>query len=151
MIKKKTKKKKELRARGKCNTFLFSFSLRHSSSSWKNSLRLSALSLALALTSCLLARGFRWPPVDGVLYSRRCRRACGHPKLCLAHSRTRSYLRVVSVFLARAHARSERLKLFGFFAFLCFALSLFVLLNLYLYFIFTKIYTNRLRIVINFN
>lgn len=58
------------RARGKCNTFFFCFvSFRHSSSSWKNSLRLSALSLSLARSHPArrsVFRGFRWPPVDGI-------------------------------------------------------------------------------------
>lgn len=136
------KKKKELSARAANATLFFCFvSFRHSSSSWKNSLRLSALSLSLARSHPArrsVFRGFRWPPVDGVEVvvvgaTPRC-------SLTLAIVLSRRCLS-----FSRAHAKNVSV----FVCLLC--LALFVLLNLYLYFIFTKIYTNRLRIVINFN
>lgn len=135
------KKKKELSARAANATLSFCFvSFRHSSSSWKNSLRLSALSLSLARSHPARRCLSRFPVAAGRWC--RSRRRRGHP--APSRSLSLSYS-LACLSFSRAHAKNVSV----FVCLLC--LALFVLLNLYLYFIFTKIYTNRLRIVINFN
>lgn len=134
-------KKKELRARalGKCNSRLCR--RRHGKTALDF---LHPLSLSLSLC--------RYLSLTFVLRPALCTRWL--LKLSSSLARVSVFLFSFSRVRARAFAFRQEPKTPFFSLFYSRALCLcplFFLLNLYLYFIFTKIYTNRLRIVINFN
>lgn len=119
MIKKNKKKKKELRARGKCNTFFVCF--RYVIRRRRGKTAFGFLH-SLSLSHHALSRS-RFPVAPGRwCRSRRFRRVATPNSVSLSHSRTR----VSSVFLARARARTFRTpKTFPFcLPSFCLALSL---------------------------